>query len=153
MKNLFLIRHGKYNGKTGNLTDWGKKQVSEVASQMFGDCKQINGIYLVSSDALRAVQTSEIIAKCFNLAGFLTDEELHTEGEELSEKQIQYVDTLVTSSKENNVVIISCHYDTVHSYGEYFLNFHGIAHDEIEPETGEAVHINLEEKMYLILPR
>ena len=84
---------------------------------------------------------------------FLTDEELDTEGEELSEKQIQHVEALVISSKENDVVIISGHYDTVHSYGEYFLNFHRIAHDEIEPETGEAVHINLEEKIYLILPR
>ena len=153
MKDLFLIRHGKYDGKTGNLTEWGKKQVSEVASQMFRDCKQINGIYLVSSDAPRAVQTSKIISKCFNLDDFLIDGKLHTKGEELSEKQIQYNDTLVTSNEENNVVIISGHYDTVHSYGEYFLNFHEIAHDEIEPETEEAVHINLGEKIYLILPR
>lgn len=153
MKDLFLTRHGKYDEETGNLTNWGKKQAWEVASQMLKACEKIDSVYLISSNAPRAVQTSEMIKLCFKLDDFFIEEELNTEKEELSEKQIQHIDTLVTSNEGNDVVIISGHYDTVHSYSEYFLNFYGIINDGIEPETGECFHYNFPSRKYQILPK
>ena len=156
MKHLFMVRHGKYDSKTGNLTNWGRTQINELARQMNRACGGLeSSFYLLSSSAPRAEQTAEIIADALGLDSVDRDGRLLNEEDKLREKEIKLIDTMLAPYRTAyDGIVVATHYSVVKSYSEYLLeNEFGKSDVEIEPEAGEAVHFDLIAKTFQILPR
>jgi phosphohistidine phosphatase SixA len=65
MKNLFIVRHGKYDHK--GLTDLGIKNTDLLGGQLKS---RIGGrsIYFISSPVVRAYQSAKILAECLGVS-------------------------------------------------------------------------------------
>lgn len=159
MRHLFIARHGKYGGDD-RISPYGVQEMKELGKAI----KQIsdgNSIYLLSSTAPRAMDSSRVLADELGLnSEFETMDYLWT-GDNPGTKYYCYSDKsrnnlyqIVEERREKaNSLIILAHFEIGKDFPSYFLQKefnHMINLWEIN--KGEAVHFDLLEKSHQILP-
>lgn len=161
MKHLFIARHGKY-GYDDRLDDYGRQQMEKLGNAM----KEIlNGssAHIISSTALRALDSSEVLKAQLELPGF---------------EQIPYLwsgsdapkDSYYWDSRDNRLeklmgvvgerrdkadgLVVVTHLEIARDFPSYFLKEEFEEKQYIgEISKGEAVHFDLNGRRYQILPR
>lgn len=156
MKHLFLVRHGDYNREDGDLSFYGMNQIEKLAKEMksiAGDCKDY---YIISSLAVRAQRSAQIIAKEFNVPTFDRVRELWPlEEDDLTYEEMRKIDNLIEPHKEKDVVALTTHYEVLESYPTYLVEklFGKKVYNIPEVRKGEGFHLDLERKTYQMIPR
>lgn len=77
-RNVFLIRHGQFDRKTGRLTDLGRQQANLTALRLKDIKQHFSNIYYSSMP--RAQETAEIIHQTLNWANAKSDDGLREGG-------------------------------------------------------------------------
>ena len=115
MKKLLLLRHGNAASRIGNMTDYdrpldnkGKKQI-EVISNKLRNNNQMPDI-IISSTALRAILSAEIIQNKESIPKIAKTEKLYTAD------AFEYIDILKTQNKIFNSIMIVAHNPTISSF-------------------------------------
>ncbi len=146
LRHLFIVRHGHYNDD--GLNDIGRQQMRVIASNIKNIVNN-SSIYIMSSDVTRAVQSAEVIAselslpKEFERSGLLFDS--------TDENTIKFIYEKITKAQ---ALVTVGNLDFVNSFPEIFYRKEigeGVRIREIS--KGEAVHIDLEKRIYQILPQ
>ena len=159
MKYLVVMRHGKYNRSSGNLTYFGIEQMKIIAMEIKAIVGEIyHGHYLLSSTALRAEQSAKIIADSFALETFDREEEIYSPVKCYSSKldYFESIDKLIAPHiEENDLVTIVSHHYVVNNYSKHVLNTLFREHDENinNSEVGEGIIFNIKAKTYQMLPK
>jgi len=155
MRNLIIARHGSYDEEldNGKLTSEGVKQIKTLAEFMRGEFT--GSFWLATSPLRRAVQSSIIILR----NGLEVDSPeilyaLNCEYEELFPGQARAIHRSVLERGDNvdNLVLMG-HYATAIGYSEYFMQKELSQQMDIEEvDKGQAIHINLENRLYRVIP-
>lgn len=162
MKHLFIARHGAYEYTEGvpRLNKEGIKQMEHLGKHI----KEIlnnNSIYLVSSTAPRALDSSEVLKSELGLSKF---EELPYiwSGNDATEESWEWDfsgkrrDKLlnVISERENfaDGLILVTHLEIVESLPYNFLKKVGEEGNPPSPAKGRAIHFDREMKTYNLIP-
>jgi len=157
MKNLVIVRHGSYKGKTGHLTKAGKNQIDRLA--MFLDLNLEGDFYCLSSDSKRAKES------CGRLVSFIgssrrveveheTNSLFLCEKDDLPIEQARNIHEAVIErvNLADNLVLVS-HYAVAIDYSKYFMR--GEFGKDIRVNsigTGRAVCIDIEKQSYRLIP-
>lgn len=152
MKYLFLARHGHH--KQDRLTDQGCRQMQELA-QSIKDILKDGSAYLISSSAQRAVESSRVIASALNLPAEF--EELdYLYGFDFEGYPTCYVKSMAIiderRTRADGLVVVS-HAGIADVMAVYFMKKEFGREERIsDPNLGEAIHIDLEKKIYQFIP-
>ena len=152
MKHLFLARHGAHD-YDWHLNEAGRKQMKALGTAI----KEIlNGgsAYVLTSEVLRALESSEILAALLGLPGPEKTFLLQHAG--LTEK-------LAIQVKENegmaDGLILVTHQDVIGGFAEYFLPRElgrDLRQDDLYQigalKSGRAIHLDRDAKNYRIIP-
>ena len=161
IKHLFVVRHGIY-GSDERLSSDGKKQMETLGKNI----KEILGggsAYIVSSTAPRALDSSTVLSEQLGLNGFERLEYLWSGSDAPSgsyeyDVGVQARDKLVKiieeREKKADGLILVAHLEIAEDLPSHFYNKRFNQKVNIgELSKGQAVHIDLEQRTYHILPR
>ncbi len=113
MKTLVIVRHGCYDGN--GLTDEGKQQIVKLAKVL---ALRLNGhsVVLLSSTALRARQTTEILSE--HLGGLVFDlyECLFSSGYLSKEGAGEAIRLVAEKGETHDIVILSTHLEYIEQF-------------------------------------
>lgn len=143
MRQLYLIKHGSYNRRTGNLTEEGIAQANKLARTVAAERPQI-----MSSPAERAKQTADILARRLQCPVH-TNEALGTQSMPVEER-IQAINQIVKNSRPE--LLIVTHAGIVADYGMHTLQEQKARQSLEIIMPGEGLHFNILEKKYLLVP-
>ena len=156
MKHLFIVRHGVYHKEGLDLTPRGIAQIQKLAKEMKAITGGISrGHYLVSSSARRAEQSAQIIADAFGLKSFETKKNLWTNSwDDFYPELLNEIDEIVESHRDTHeIMTLVTHYEVVNSYPSYASKWLIGREEKIRKILkGRAVHFNLENRTYQIIP-
>ncbi len=158
MKHLFVVRHGDYGGDD-RINDYGRQQMETLGKAM----KQIlNGssAYLFSSTAPRALDSSQILAVQLALSPEFEQIPYLWSGSDAPRDSYYYnrdlgrLMKIVTERKDKaDGLVMVTHLEIAEDFPSYFLEKEFEQNTRIgEILTGRAVHLNLEDRTYQILP-
>jgi len=122
-KILLIMRHGKADGQIGGakdiarpLTDLGRKRSALIAAEL--QKRNVLPQYIISSPALRALQTAEFMANTLKL-----DMANVTINNDLYFKTVNdYFDALYAAPEECNSMMIVGHNPLVTQFANFFLS-------------------------------
>jgi broad specificity phosphatase PhoE len=158
MKHLFIARHGDDSGF--GLTDLGKQQIEKLADSIK---KIVKGpVYLMSSIAGRAIESSEILKSRLDLVGELEREDRLWTGDnpdfDSEHPSFNYdlkglLNFIEKRSDRAEGLVVMTHHEVVRNFPHYFLR-QKFSKEEIikRPVKGQAVHFDLEGKSYQTIP-
>jgi phosphohistidine phosphatase SixA len=159
MKHLFVVRHGHYDYKTGQLDEVGNAYLKALAQSVIPLIKG-NSSHLISSTAPRALESSELLAselgisKDFEREPYLWDaEDSPIEGIAWNRDYNKLMGIINGRRARADNLIIVTHLRTAKDFSTIFLK-NEIGKDEKFAKINEAtaVYIDLEKKDYTILP-
>lgn len=136
MNTLILIRHGFYDDDSGNLNEYGKEQMENLAPKVQ---PFINGtVKLLSSIAPRSIQSANIIAKILEI-------EVQRERILWSDNQhrcnFDKLYEIINSIKEDTVILMT-HLEYTEGFPFFFLKKRtGSDHYYSNIDKGEAIVI------------
>lgn len=149
MRHLFVARHGEYNqDKERRLSDKGKEQMKSLG-EAIQKILQGQSAYLVSSNEVRAVESSEVLATILGLPPEF--EQVH--GLRSSHPaSLKYMETFLQGRQEDAVIVVG-HEAFAEDFPDHYLRTHLDA-EPLYPSVGngQAVHIDLETKTAQVLP-
>lgn len=161
MKHLFVARHGNYLRRGGEyrLDDSGVKQMESLGR----DIKRIlNGesVQIISSTAQRALDSSKILIAQLDLSNFEEVPYLWS-GNDAPDDSYYLRPSLervmgFVNEKKNSVdsLVMVTHLEVAGQFPSYFLKKEMSRNEHIgEILKGQAVHFDLKEGIYQILPR
>jgi len=154
MKHLFLVRHGQYDAQSDRepLTEVGRKQINSIAIQIKEILNGLNpySTYLASSKEQRAVESAEIIGKALGIQFPIKLSALQVNDRCISGPTLDF---LIDNVFEDAIILIG-HAELL-QYGRRFCDMRNIAGNGFDAcEKGEAIHIDLENKMsYALKPK
>lgn len=153
IERVFFVRHGQYEGE--KLTKQGIDNTDVLAEEMrniIGGSGE--GVYLLSSSALRAVQTAEIIADTLGLDDFYRENGLAVDVPSITRVARDLLDkTFEEQRYMSRIFIAVSHLGVVKDYPPYFMGKHFNNKKWIAPPNkAEAAHINMLDGSYEILP-
>jgi phosphohistidine phosphatase SixA len=151
MKHLFIARHGSYSGPHNNhyyLNSCGINEIKILSK----DIKEIlNGgsVKVISSVIDRAVESSEVLIKQLGLSEF---EKIPYLGDCVL-KNDKLIEIVNQRKYDIDGIIMMGHFELTKNFPIYYIKTE-FGKDEYirDLEKGEAIHLNLEEKTYQILP-
>lgn len=157
MDQFFAVRHGDYDGDSGHLNPEGRQQMNSLATQIAQISGGSPGFYLLSSTALRTIESTDEIATKLVLPSYVKDDLLFGEGEELLPKaRMIAIDRLIETPRRNfrSVAIVS-HWDVVYSYGRHLREQGGAKEKPPEEfadlEMGQALYYDLQSSRFEVL--
>ena len=123
MKKLILVRHGTdEGGRNGHLTESGRKEIADLAEKL---APHINGasVLMLSSTALRALDSAEIFFKRLNIA-FEPVGLLWSGGGGvvcgIGEDYKQTLELLNSHPVQADIVVLVTHYEYVQGFPTFF---------------------------------
>lgn len=159
MKHLFMVRHGIYGGDD-RINDGGRWQMKRLSR----DIKQVlcgGSVYLVSSTAPRALDSSEVLAAELALPPEFEQVPYLWSGDDSPSDSFYHnpnLDRLIEivderREKADGLVMVT-HLEVVESFPTFFLEREFGQNRHIERVAkGRAVHFDLEQRTYQTLPR
>jgi hypothetical protein len=159
MKHLFVARHGNYGGDD-RIDNYGRQQMGLLGKAI----KQIlNGssVYLFSSTAPRALDSSQILAVQLALPQEFEQVPYLWSGSDAPRDSYYYspsLDKLMglvaeRRDKADGLVMVT-HLEVAEDFPSHFLKKEFKQANRIgEISKGQAVHLDLEQRTYKILPR
>ncbi len=110
MKKIFILRHGEYRNDNGRypLSDNGKRQVRELACLLKENIGDETSIRILSSVALRALQSADIIAAALGDIEYEQHELLWFDGDGHGKRDYEGVIELIRE-RDIEVVIVITH--------------------------------------------
>ncbi len=158
MNHLFVARHGNYN--LDRRLDYYGRQQMEVLGKAIKEILNGGSARVISSTAPRARDSSEVLIEQLALPEFKQVPYLWS-GNDAPEDSFYYnpdrdrLMKLVNERREGvNGLVMVTHLEVAEELPSYFLKKE-LGKDEYvgEISKGQAVHLDLEEKNYQILPR
>ncbi len=156
---VYIARHADYNifKDLKDLTERGRRDSRTLVESMRGSIGEgKRRVYLLSSTALRAIQTSEFIADEFGLTDYQKEERIHTEGDNLPVGTLELIDEHFELAKSGGyeAFIVCAHFEVVNAYPGRFVQANGPEDYGPcrPPEKGEAVEISFPGCVRRILP-
>jgi phosphohistidine phosphatase SixA len=143
LQKLIVVRHGYYSGE--NLTSDGRRRVAGLAEVL---ASQLNGhtVALLSSTAIRARETSEILVA--SLGGIPFDEHrcFHSGGNYLEADQVTEALRLVDEKgMTHEVVILSTHMEFIDRFPTIWGRRRGFSiNEQRDTPKGSARMINVQ---------
>ena len=160
MKHLFVARHGDYDYDSmyaARLNDSGRQQM-EVLGKAMKEILKGSSVYLISSTAPRALDSSEILVAQLALPVFEKSSYLWSGDDAPSDSfyrnpSLDRLMGLVNNkrSKADGLVMVT-HLEVAEEFPTYFLKKE-LGQDEPigEISKGQAVHFDLEQRTYQII--
>jgi len=147
LKDLVIVRHGDYDYGAGDpLNARGREQAQTLAEQLKS---VIDGAstYILSSTALRAIQSAIPLAEQLGVGFVETDRRLWMNGEFLSDKEREDVDEFIGKRRESyeNIILVGhlllARYYPTHFFAKELGTNPGL----MGLVKGQAIRINLED--------
>ncbi|MEK7132381.1 MAG: histidine phosphatase family protein [Patescibacteria group bacterium] len=149
MKMLIVVRHGDYSeaGDWG-LTPLGTAQISILGRNLLQMMPENPRLAIYSSDALRAVQSAQVLAVVFGhqLKAILVDKLFYPSGGD-SPDCAGTLSVVMANSEETDVVVLVTHCEFLREFPRYFgVKVLGVSLDSKEIGKGQAWVIDLQAK-------
>ena len=157
MKHLFSVRHGSCN--SNHLSKFGEYQIS-ILSESIKDIVDCQSVYLISSTAKRALESSEIIVSKLGLETFEKDAFLwprpgvansmeHYRGSWHDDALVDIVNRI--KDKADGIIVVS-HLEVANALVKKYMELYNIDSKFIELDKAQAGHFDLGSNSYQILP-
>lgn len=145
MRHIYVIRHGSYDRRTGNLTEQGITQANKLAQIIQAENPQIT-----SSPAKRAQQTAELLAQ--KLKCHIDTHEALGEQNMPVEDRVEAISQIVKNAKPELMLIT--HAGIVADYGTHLLKELGARKTQTLETVmpGEGLHYDIPRRKYLLIP-
>lgn len=150
MKRLIIVRHGDYENYVGNLTGVGRKRIEILARRLapfvFGK------VAMLSSTAIRALETAEVLAVTLGGRGIKTYDALLSSPGKCNLKGALYAVKQAEKEVGAETFILSTHYEHAQFLPQYFGEKElGVTFEAREIERGEAWVIDCETKTLILI--
>ncbi len=159
MKHLFIARHGEY-GDDDRIDENGIKQI-DILGQEIKRIVDESSTYIITSVIARALDSSRILqAKLKSpleevpYISTIEDNGPTDIYEFAEDNNRRMMKIILEKGNKADALIILTHYEITEAFQEYFLLTKFGQKQRISGiEKGQAVHFNLEERTYQIIPR
>lgn len=160
MKRLFIARHGQY-GDDDRIDKDGIRQMDILGQEIKGIINE-SSTYLITSVIPRALDSSRILQAKLNLPNFeevpyisTIEDNGPTDIYEFAENNNERMMGLILEKgSKTDALIMLTHYEITEAFPEYFLlTMFGQNQRIGRIEKGQAIHFDLENRTYQIIPK